>query len=307
MKDKKIFRLVAILSKLSSGKKVHTSELARDFNVSQRTIQRDICLLNTTGFPITQLDNGRYSFVEGFSLRQAELSVEEASLLSFLYEISKSLGKNFEDSFKDIQRKVLVPKQESPFYVKIPEGVKLDESLPFVENLKSAVDENRKIDICYLTLEGKEKDFRLDPLKIVFYEGFWYLVARVDTKDWVLKLRLERIKKLELLGETFKPPDSLKTMLDQSVNIWFSEKRDKNVTLKVDRGVAHFFKQKKYFPLQKIKKEQRDGALIIECKTCQYAEVINIVKQWIPYVVIIKPKQLKDKMREIVKKYIVKI
>ncbi|MBU0896722.1 MAG: HTH domain-containing protein, partial [Candidatus Omnitrophica bacterium] len=50
--DKKIFRLLFILNKLETRKKVSTSDLAKEFNVSLRTVQRDIELLSMAGFPL---------------------------------------------------------------------------------------------------------------------------------------------------------------------------------------------------------------------------------------------------------------
>jgi len=299
-------RLMYILAKLDSGHGVSTDQLSEELSVTPRTIQRDIEILSGAGFPVYSAERGRHSFMDGFSLKKVELDEEQAALLSFMHEISRSLGGKFENSFKGLLKRVLAKDVDSAFYAKIPQGVSLDENLPFVKEIESATDENRKLDICYLTLDGKEKCFKLDPLKIAFYEGFWYLVARVDKKDWILKLRLERIRKVEVLDEYFEPPENLKTILDESVNIWFSEKRDKKVTLKVDKDVAHFFKQKKYFPLQKIKKVNKDGSLIIECKACQYEEVINTVKHWIPYIVVLEPKELRDKIMLLAEEFISK-
>ncbi|MCM8771248.1 MAG: WYL domain-containing protein, partial [Candidatus Omnitrophica bacterium] len=287
---------MSILNKLDRGEMVSTRGLADEFGVTPRTIQRDIGLLGMAGFLLDSPEKGLHSFAEGFSLKKMKLTNEEASLLSFLCEIAQSLGPKFKDSFKAILNKVLQQEFDSPFYAKIPEGVKLDKSTAFIEELESAIEESNKIEIVYLTLEGEEKNFTLDPLKIAFYEGFWYLVARVSGKDWILKLRLERIKKLEVLGENFDVPENLQAMLEQSVNIWFSEKRDKNVRLRIDKDVAHFFRQKTYFPLQKIKRQNRDGSLIVECKASQYDEVANTIKHWIPYIKVIEPKELKEEL-----------
>lgn len=200
--DKKVFRLFFILNQLDSRKKVSTSELAKEFNVSPRTVQRDIVLLNTTGFPIISLEKGYHSFIEGFSLKKMMLTKEEASLLSFLQEIAKSLGEKFEDSFSSILKKVISKEQDSAFYVKLPEGAKISRDFPYIKELEEAVKDNRKIVLHYKTPE-KEGDYRVCPLKIIFFDGFWYLLAQVDGKEWIIKFRLENIKKMELLDEYF--------------------------------------------------------------------------------------------------------
>lgn len=262
-------------------------------------------LLNTTGFPITSLEKGYHSFMEGFSLKKMMLTREEASLLSFLHEISKSLGGKFEDSFSSILKKVVSKEQGSPFYVKLPEGSKINKNYPFIQELEEAVKDNIKIILHYKTPE-KEDDYRVCPLKIIFFDGFWYLLSQVDGKNWIIKFRLENIRNIELLDEYFTPPRNLSTFLDQSVNIWFTERRDKQVVLKVGKEVSRYFKQQVYFPLQKITKENRDGSLRIETKICHYEEIIYTILRWIPYVKVIEPKDLKIEVEKIVKGYLEK-
>ena len=301
--DKRIFRLLYILNRLDSGQKVFSRQLAKDFNVSIRSIQRDISLLTVTGFLIHSPEKGVYTFAEGFSLKKIKLTDEEASLLTFLCEISQSLGDKFSDSFRSILKKVIQQEYDSPFYAKMPEGVKLDKKLPFMEELEDAIDSYQQVKISYTAYDNAVKIFQLDPLKIIYFDGFWYLLARLSGKERFLKFRLEKIKEFETLDSYFEPPKNVKTMLDQSVNIWFSEKRDKKVTLRVDRNVAGYFKQKIYFPIQKIKKENKDGSLIIETKTHRYEEIMHIIMHWIPYIKVISPKELIDLVRERINEY----
>lgn len=303
--DKKIFRLIYILNKLDSGVRVSTKGLAQEFNVSLRTVQRDIVLLDMSGFPLINLEKGVHSFVEGFSLKKMKLSGEEASLLSLLYEMVKYLGDVFEDPFRNILRKAISEKYDSPFYVKMPEGLKLNKEYPFLNELEQAIDDNKKIIVRYKTLETeKEEDFKLRPLKIIFYDGFWYLLSQTEDRNCLPKFRLENIKKVKVLDEYFEPPENLKTILDESVNIWFTEKRDKKVVLKVNKDAAKYFRQKIYLPLQKIAKENKDGSLAVECWVNNYNEVIPTILRWIQYVYIIEPKELKEGIKDILLRYL---
>lgn len=303
--DKKIFRLIYILNKLDSGEKVTTQSLAQEFNVSLRTVQRDIVLLDMAGFPLICLEKGVHSFVEGFSLKKMKISGEEASLLSLLYDIVKELGSAFENPFRNILRKVISEKYDTPFYVKIPEGVKLNKEYSFLNDLERAIDDNQKIMVRYKALEvGKEEDFKLRPLKIIFYDGFWYLLSQTDDKNCLPKFRLENIKKVKVLDEYFEPPENLKTILDESVNIWFSEKRDKKVILEVNKDASKYFRQRIYFPLQKIAQGDKDGSLVVECWVDNYNEVIPTILRWIQYVNIIEPKELREEIKGILLKYL---
>lgn len=301
--DKRVHRLIRILNLLESGTRVSSKDLAAEFNIHVRSVQRDLDLLNKTGFPLFSPDKGVYSFAEGFSLKKVMMTQEEASLVSFLYEIARALGGKFEGSFQNILKKIIAKDVESPFYAKIPDGIKLDDKLPFLKELENAIEESQKVEFYYLT-KGKEKWFLVCPLKIAFYDGFWYLVARVDHKDWVLKFRLENMRKLKVLNEEFETPPNLQTMLDQSVNVWFSETRDKKIVVRVCPDAAKYFKTQTCFPLQKIVKENKDGSLIIESMVCQDLEALRIVMRWFPSVWVVKPLKLKTRVCEVVRAYL---
>ena len=301
--DKKILRVWSILNKLDRGSRVSSQKLAEEFGVSVRTIQRDISLLNMSGFPIYAPEKGYHKFFGDFSLKRVELSKREASLLSFLYEIAKSMGKNFEESFHGIFKKVLSREMESPFYVKIPGGAELNETFPFFRDLQQTIEEWKKIELVY-TKAGGDKTFLVHPLKLIFFDGFWYLLCRTDDKGHIIKLRLDRIKNVTITKDSFEGPENLKTLLDESVNVWFDEKRDRVVTLKIDGEVAHFFRQKKYFPLQKIIKVSKDGALTIDTKVSSYMEVTPTILRWLPHIKIVAPKELKEEIKSRVETYL---
>lgn len=294
---KRIRRLMGILNTLDSGKVVSCRELAKEFDVSMRTIQRDLDILQND-FSIVSPAHGKYAFMEGYTLKQCKLNPEEASLMAFFHEMASSLGGNIKQAYESLYKKFVHTEYDSAFYAKLPCGVKLDKNLPFVGELEQAIDEFRQVEICYL-IHGKDKCFRLDPLKIIFFEGFWYLLAQLDGKDWVLKFRLDKIKDASVLDAYFDPPENLDAMLAQSTNVWFNEKRDKKVVLKISKYAAPYFKKKTYFPLQKIKKENKDGSLILETIVCDYMEVLPVVKAWIPEITIEEPTELKKALKDI--------
>ena len=300
--DKKIFRLVSILNKLNGGGKVRSSELAGEFNVSIRSVQRDLDLLNLTGFPLDAPEKSVYRFMPGFSLQKLMLTNEEASLLTFFHEIADSLGNNFSQSFKSLVSKVLSREDDSPFYVKLPEIRDRMKNFPFVKELEEAIRDTRKIAVKYETDKGLE-GHKLCPLKLINFEGFWYLLAMPDGRREFWKFRSEKIKGLELLDENFDPPRNVKSVLDRSVNVWFSEHSEEKILLEINKDSAHYFKKKIYFPDQRIVKEKKDGSLILETHA-NFNEVIRTIIHWIPSIQVIKPKELDTRIRQFLKAYL---
>ena len=120
-----------------------------------------------------------------------------------------------------------------------------------------------------------------------------------------MKLRIDRIQKVEtLVEEDFFPPENLQEILDKGINIWFTGKRDTKVVLKVDKEVASYFKQQTYFPDQKIKKEERDGSLVIETKIDNFQEIVSVILNWIPYVKVVTPLKLKEEIKQAITTYL---
>ncbi len=304
--DKKIFRIWTILNKLDAGKHVFTSKLADEFNISVRSIQRDVELLNLVGFPIVPCGKGCYSFVEGFSLGRMMLTEEDATLIAFFYDVSKSLGSKFENSFKTFLKKVLTNNQSSPYYLKVCDGIKLKEEYPFADIISEGINNNSYVKVNYVSGKGngEAKDYEVQPLKMIFYEGFWYLLAKSEDKDILRKLRFDRMKSVEPMDKYFKTPENLKLILDESTNVWFEGERNKKVTLEISCEVAEFFKKRNYFPKQKIVKERSNGNLVMESFISDDMEIIPTVLSWIPWVDVVTPKEIKEKLHKRIKAYL---
>jgi len=85
--------------------------------------------------------------------------------------------------------------------------------------------------------------------------------------------------------------------------VWFEEKKDQTVVLKVDRQVSKYFKKKQYFPQQVIKKENKDGSIVIETSFSGEMEIIPTVLHWIPWVKVVSPEPIKAKVLSLVAEY----
>ena len=92
------------------------------------------------------------------------------------------------------------------------------------------------------------------------------------------------------LNEKFTPMQSeLKATLDESMNVWFDSGKSFNVEMIVYGHVSEYFKARKYFPAQKMEKENRDGSIILKSTVHHRMEVIPEVLKWIPYIRVTKP------------------
>ena len=294
----KIKRLMYIANELDSGE-IRVSSIASSLGVSVRTIQRDIQILESGGFAISPLSRGTYSFVDGFSLKKLKITCEEFAMLAVFSDIANALGEKFSDTYSSLKNKVLEHNkvQESPFFVKMLKGRDYKDT-EITRNIETAIECSYKIKLEYKTAKKEEKinNVPIKPLKLLWFDGFWYLLA-LGYKNRLLKLRLEKITYCKVLDETFSKPKNLQNILDESVNIWFETKRDKKAILNIDKKVAKYFKEKNYFPKQKIVKEYKTGDIVLECYFAKEEEILHTILQWIPYIIVKEPNTLADTIK----------
>lgn len=300
--DKKLYRLVRLLNILESDRKVSTSWMAKEFNVTIRTAQRDLELINGAGFPIMPIGKGLYAFVEGFSLKNIPVSDEEASMLVFLCDVAKTLGRNFQEPYQRIFSKVIKTQPwDSPYFAIVPRATKETVS-PFQKTLERAIDEARSLDISYPGENGP-RVLKTQPLKILFYEGLWYLLAKAAGKRGIIKLRIDKMLDVQPRGESFRVPGNLAKALASATSIWFGDKRDIHALLRIAPEAAENFCQKIFFPIQKVEKKNRDGSILVSAKLHHLMEAVPEILRWIPYISVIKPAGLKEEVSRRVKAY----
>ena len=109
---------------------------------------------------------------------------------------------------------------------------------------------------------------------------------------------------MKVLSQVYDGAKNLKALLDESVNIWFPEKRHQKVLLEIDPAVSKYFEKKQYFPLQKIVKKHKDGRIVLQTQVSdQFMEIIPTIHEWLPMIKILAPQELKDFSKKLVSEY----
>ncbi len=304
--DKKITRLLYLLNRLDKGE-VSLNQAAKEMGVVLRTVQRYITTLQEADFPVYDVRPGVYSFVEGFSLSKMQITAKEAGVLAFLSDVANAMGSKFSIAYKGLCRRITASGQESPFFLKIVKGLNYEDS-PLTQTLSQAIRKKHYLLVNYKSQTSQvEKKHLVIPIKIAWYEGFWYLIC-LGNKDKLFKFRLDRIIKAQIQKNKFKLDDEkFNELLKQSVNIFFEGQRNIEVCLKISSSVAHYFKQRSYFPEQKIIKEEKSGDIIISTKISKAEEILMIIFHWIPYIKVISPQEIKDKVKTTIENYLKQI
>lgn len=293
---KKLNRLLYLLNILDGGE-IRVLREARELGVTERTIQRDINDIDAGGFPVYKAAPGVYKFIEGFSLKKMNLTEAEASLLLVMQDVISPLGKPFQNSLASLRQKVLNAPEESPFYIKMPAGSKYEET-KITCVLEKGIRTHTEVLMSLAADTSRKLTYELKPLKIMNYDGFWYLLG-INVYKQVRKFRLDRILDAINTDKSFKPTKNIKKMLQESQNIWFGEKRNTKVNFWVPAEFAPYFEKKAYFPLQKILKRQENGDILVETRVSNYREIIPVVLSWLEHITLVSPADFKQQIRQI--------
>jgi predicted DNA-binding transcriptional regulator YafY len=133
---------------------------------------------------------------------------------------------------------------------------------------------------------------KVDPYYLVNYKGEWYLSSHCHTRDSIRTFAVSRIRKAEILAETFTMPKSLNkdAMFGDQFGIIWKDKFHK-VRIRFTAEVAPYIRERQWHATQKIK-DLGGGGLILEFTTNHVNEVKDWVLSWGPGATALAPAEL---------------
>jgi len=294
--DKILTRLTVILSKLNDGEALSVKELAEEFNTSTRTIQRDFNE-RLSSFPIYQ-NKKKWKMQDGFKVEKTK-SLEDEIVLDIMEKITEGIGGKFSTKAHKLLTKI---KNEdfNPIYTKL-NIEDISDRLSDIQIFEVAIKEKREIICSYDNERNKIYNTTIQPLKIVNFEGFWYLIAL--RKSVLRKYYLKNMSNPKLTDTLFKTDTKLDNSLNESISIWFEKDKEPfEVILFADKICATSFKRR---PLatQSILNTHSDGSMEFSLKITHEMEILPIIKYWIPHLYVIEPSWIKDIIQEDLKSY----
>ena len=294
--DKILSRLTFILSKLYQGEQLVPKELSAEFGVSLRTIQRDF-RDRLQNFPL-YYKNKSWRMDSDFKIDKA-LSMKDTITLDILEDFSKSLGDQFHTRSSLIINK-LKNRKYSPIFTKLNmENIsgEYDSMIAYEE----AIISKTQIKIKYTT-DKKSSEVKINPIKIVNFDGLWYLVA-TDENNKLKSYYMKNTTLLKVYKATFIISQEVEQILNNAISIWFSDNEPFEVIMEIDNHVAKFFKQKPISSTQKILEEDENKMTISVMATSDF-EIIPIIKSWIPFIKVITPQRIQDTVKEEATKFL---
>ncbi len=211
-------RLLSILLMLSVRGRVSAAELAAEFEVSLRTVYRDVEALGSAGVPIyaTRGRNGGFQLLDGYRTRLTGMSGDEADAL-FLAGVpaaAADLGLGSVLAATELKLLASLPvdlreratRIRDRFHLDAPGWMRTGAAPPFLAVVAEAVWTQRRLDVRYERANRAVADRVLDPLGLVLKAGTWYLVAnRRDDDRGPRAYRVSRVHTASVRDDEVEP------------------------------------------------------------------------------------------------------
>lgn len=240
----KFDRLVSILMILLEKKRIGARALAELFEVSPRTIYRDIEAINMAGIPIRSISGvgGGFEIMPEYKLDKRIFS--SADLSAILMGLSSLSNMVRGDELRSALAKVrsLIPAERAKEIEFNANQICIDASpwmgnaaiQPAIEIIKAAIQEHRLLFFEYIAHHGKKTARTVEPYQLVLKGGHWYFQGYCHCRKAYRLFRLSRIFGLQLMQETFVPREYQRPVLDFTDR---AEERQTEIQLRIHQSV----------------------------------------------------------------------
>lgn len=212
----RIDRLTAILIHLQSKKIVTAREIAERFDISKRTVYRDIRALEEAGIPIGSEAGVGYFIVDSYHLPPVGFSKEEASALLIANKLTQKLAdRTLQDNLNSALYKIrsVLNVSEKEFIANIDQHIEVFSSSPIqkkeipekiIDTILKGIDKKLAIKLEYNSLSKSEVTCRIvEPVGICHYSFNWHLIAYCKMRKDYRDFRIDRIKSIRITEEKF--------------------------------------------------------------------------------------------------------
>ncbi|MFC3931920.1 helix-turn-helix transcriptional regulator [Streptococcus dentapri] len=254
MQESRLFEMVYYL--LGNGKTT-APELAKQFEVSVRTIYRDVDALSSAGIPIytQQGKDGGIQLDKDFVLSRSLLSQRERQQILDSLQGLASLNETLYD-------KKLLTKLSALFKAENPNWLEVDfspwqneaEQQALFQQLKEAVFQRRWFSFDYFSNDGKNSQRQVKPIRLIFKGQAWYLYAYCSLREDFRFFKLSRIRNGRVLAECFAEDFS-----QQIIKLTMPKQTTVHIALKFSSSVSY----RVYDDFSEVAKDS-DGNLYVE-------------------------------------------
>jgi predicted DNA-binding transcriptional regulator YafY len=307
----RIDRMLSITVMLLNRDRISARELAEKFEISVRTVYRDIEAINMAGIPVISYpgNDGGFGIMENYKIDRQLLSLNDMlTILTALKGINTGLeNSEVESAIEKISN--LVPKDKAEEMELFFKQIVIDiapygHSEKYKNNLKMiqrSIADNRLIGITYMNAKGEKLERIIEPMTLIIKGYTWYLFAYCRERNDYRIFRFSRIKNATELDEHFKRKD-----VSHSKYISQNDSTQTLMPIALRFSSEVRVKVEDYFEQEQME-VQENGDIIIKVNYPEDEWVYSFILSYGEHVEVLEPEHLKkiicEKAKKIAEKY----
>ncbi|GAB3925520.1 helix-turn-helix transcriptional regulator [Mucilaginibacter myungsuensis] len=304
----RIDRISAILIQLQSRRIVKASDIAERFDISLRTVYRDVKTLEEAGVPIIGEAGVGYSIMDGYRLPPVMFTKEEATAFltaekfiekltdsdttsqyrSAMYKVKAVLRSADKNLLEDMDGNITVmkPRRSDPE----------QEERNALQPILNGIANKNVLGIDYFAMHSQTHSTRhVEPVGVFFSEGNWHLIAFCRLRNDYRDFRTDRIKMIYNTGIEFdQQHPTLKEYLKQVAH----EQKLNTVIMNVDKKAISYIDSQKYYNGY-VSQEDMGDTVQMTFLTLSIEGFARWYMMFGDYARIIGPQHLKDRIRQL--------
>jgi predicted DNA-binding transcriptional regulator YafY len=303
----RIDRLCGYILALQGGRQLTAAELAERFEVSRRTVYRDLEALAELGVPVVATPGRGFSLSPGYHLPPVMFTASEVSALalagglfrhfvanegrsaldSALRKVEAVLPETTQAEMAETCRRVCLiswPHRAAP----------LDGELPRL--IQRAMRERRRLAVIYHSRSGPGASERtVDPHALVFYAGDWHLIGYCHHRAAVRQFRLSRMEAPRLLDDRFSmPPEA------DARAFWANgdphRTGDRVAQVRFSPAVARWVRERRHYAWEV--EEETAAGLVVTLRVDRWEELLPWLLGWGGEAEVLAPEDLRARIAE---------
>lgn len=209
-----------LLLQQPGGDRLTAAQLAERFNVSRRTIFRDLKALQEINVPVTWDKYSGYGMMKGYKIPPLMFTARElGTILVGLNFVKSQVDADLSEDAQNVELKIrnVLPGELKDFMNALEGNMIVDPYLRYGGEKKkggswymisSAIAQKKRLQFLYTRKDGKKETRKVDPYLLVFYDDHWNMIGRSHLRNDFRNFILDQVEKVEILEENYTPkPD----------------------------------------------------------------------------------------------------
>ncbi|MDR1839612.1 MAG: YafY family transcriptional regulator [Treponema sp.] len=288
-----IYRLLEIVYILLEKKAVTAKKLSQRFDVSQRTIYRDIDILSAAGIPVytEKGKGGGISLLPEFILDKSLISEQEQNeILSALQAFSGMKAAKTDRALKKVSA---IFNKSSANWLQVDFSPWSVAANDFFSDLKTAILERRIVEFDYYSAYYEKTRRRVEPVQLWFKSKAWYLKGFCLKQQDMRLFKLTRLKNLMVTDKHFNGRE----MLEDHTETAAGKQQNHSVFIKLKIEAEMTYRVFDEFDENMVEKQQ-DGSLIVSAAWPQDDWVYGFVLSFGEYIEVLEPEHIRETIRK---------